>query len=362
MKTLLITLEFPPTNGGVATYYGSLLSNWPIGENLSVLHNNQGELDKKHGFFSWRLAFGALWRKLQRSKFDYILVGQVLPLGTVTYIISLFKPIKYGVFLHGMDLSYTLRSLRKKIITKLILKKADKIICANSYVAKKTKEYYAGLNLEEKIYVVNPGIAVNTPIIDQNEIRALKEQYNLESKTILFTLARLVKRKGIDMTIKALESMSDKELENLVYFIGGQGIDEAYLKKIVSDRLAAKIIFLGPLTESRKWTWLTLSDIFIMPARNIHGDFEGFGIVYLEANLSGSPVIAGLSGGVKDAVIDGYNGLMVDPINIQEIKEAILKLANDLGLRQQLGEQGRRIVQEKFNWEKQVAAIVDLIK
>ena len=52
--------------------------------------------------------------------------------------------------------------------------------------------------------------------------------------------------------------------------------------------------------------------IFIMPARNIAGDFEGFGIVYLEANLAKKPVIAGDSGGVRDAVVHNLNGLVVD--------------------------------------------------
>ncbi|MFA5886587.1 MAG: glycosyltransferase family 4 protein [Patescibacteria group bacterium] len=360
MKTLLITLEFPPTHGGVANYYGHLVSNWPIGEDLSILDNNQGELDSKKGFFSWWLSFGALGRKLKRSKIDYVLVGQILPLGTVAYFLSLFNPIKYAVFLHGMDLSYALKSPRKKFISHLILKKSDKIICANSYVAQKTIEAYP--ELESKIAVVNPGVTTNIPIITPSDISDLKLQYNLESQKIIFTLARLVRRKGIDMTIRALEEMTDQEISNLVYFIAGTGTDEYYLKKMVPERLAQKIIFLGSLSENKKWLWLKLCDIFVMPARDIEGDFEGFGIVYLEANLSTAPVIAGRAGGVEDAVSDGYNGLLVDPINIQEIKNAILKLANDDQLREQLGQQGREQAITKFDLEKQAARIVNLIK
>ncbi len=360
MKTLLITLEFPPTHGGIANYYGHLVSNWPIGEDLSILDNNQGELDNKKGFFSWWLSFGALGRKLKRSKIDYVLVGQILPLGTVAYLLSFFNPIKYAVFLHGMDLSYALKSSRKKFISHLILKKSDKIICANSYVAQKTIEAYP--ELESKIAVVNPGVTTNIPIITPSDISDLKLQYNLDSQKIIFTLARLVRRKGMDMTIRALEEMTDQEIGNLVYFIAGAGTDEYYLKKMVPERLAQKIIFLGSLSENKKWLWLKLCDIFVMPARDIEGDFEGFGIVYLEANLSTTPVIAGRAGGVEDAVIDGYNGLLVDPINIQEIKNAILKLVNDDQLREQLGQQGRERAVTKFDWEKQAAKIVDLIK
>jgi phosphatidylinositol alpha-1,6-mannosyltransferase len=99
-----------------------------------------------------------------------------------------------------------------------------------------------------------------------------------------------------------------------------------------------------------------------MPSRDIKGDFEGFGIVYLEANLFGKPVIAGFSGGVKDAVVDGYNGLLVDPESIEEIKKGIIKLATDPGLCRQLGEQGRIRASRDFSWEKQVEKIVQTIE
>jgi phosphatidylinositol alpha-1,6-mannosyltransferase len=360
MKTLLLTLDFPPTNGGVANYYGNMVSNWPINESLIVINNNQGELAKSDGFWPWRLAFGVLWRKLQRSRIDYILVGQILPLGTVTYLISWFKPIRYGVFLHGMDLTYTLRSPRKKWLSNLILQRADRIICANSYVAQKTEESYAGLS--EKIAIVNPGVTIDIPKIEAAEIAALRAQYRLEGQTVLFTLARLVRRKGLDMVIKSLETMPELELANLVYVIGGTGADADFLRKMVPEHLIDKVIFLGVLSERQKWAWLALSDIFIMPARDINGDFEGFGIVYLEANLSNSPVIAGQAGGVTDAVIDGYNGLLVDPLSIEDIQAAIIKLAHDPALRKQLGDQGKQLAITKFNWEQQAAKIANLIK
>jgi phosphatidylinositol alpha-1,6-mannosyltransferase len=124
-----------------------------------------------------------------------------------------------------------------------------------------------------------------------------------------------------------------------------------------ADGLKDKIIIINQTTDAERDQWYNASDIFIMPSRNINGDFEGFGIVYLEANLAGKPVIAGRSGGVGDAVIDGLNGLMVDPENVNDIREKIIKLALNPELRHKLGEQGRRRVIEEFNWKKQVNKI-----
>lgn len=360
MKTLLFTLEYPPFHGGIANYYGNLAKYWPFGEKLIVLDNSRGELVSGKTKLSWLSAIPVLNRKLAKGQFDYLLVGQILPLGTVAYLISLFRPIKYAIFLHGMDLAMALKMPRKRFLSKLILRRADKIICANSYVQERLFEFLP--ELEEKTGIVNPGIEGGVPDIDPNDLATLKNTYNLENKTVLLTLGRLVKRKGVDRTIEALLQLPEETVKNLIYFVAGAGPREEYLKKMIPLRFAKKIIFLGALNDSEKWAWLKLCDIFIMPSRDISGDFEGFGIVYLEANLCEKPVIAGNSGGVHDAVVDGETGLMVDPERIETIKEAIIRLANDSELRTKLGQQGKVRALKDFNWENQALRVWQIIK
>ena len=359
MKTLLFTLEFPPFKGGIANYYGNLTNYWPLGEELVVLNNNKGELDNYHGFLSWWRSYGELKRKISSSKIDYVIVGHILPLGTVAMLLSLFQPLKYAVFLHGLDWTSALKSWRKRILVSFILRRSDRIICANSYVAARVNEFYP--SGEDKVAIINPGVASQAPYIDPLDLQDLQKTYNLENKITLFSLGRLIKRKGVDQTIKALASIPKSLLNNLVYFIAGTGSDESYLRKLVPQFLHDKIIFLGEISEKEKWLWLKQADIFLMPARDIEGDYEGFGIVYLEANLSSCPVIAGNSGGVPDAVEDNYSGLLVDPLDSNSIKEAIITLANDKELRQKLGRQGRERAINDFNWEKQISQLASLI-
>jgi phosphatidylinositol alpha-1,6-mannosyltransferase len=360
MKTLLFTLEYPPFHGGIANYYGNLAKYWPIEEKLTVFDNSQEELVSSRARLSWLPAIASLNRKLTKGQFDYLLVGQILPLGTVAFLVSLFKPIKYGVFLHGMDLAMALKVPRKRFLSKLILRRADKIICANSYVRDKLFESWP--ELEDKTRIVNPGIESGVPNTDANDLIAIKNTYSLEGKTVLLTLGRLVKRKGVDRTIEAILKLPEEASKNLLYFIAGAGHREEYLKKLVPLSYAKKIIFLGALNESEKWAWLKLCDIFIMPSRDISGDFEGFGIVYLEANLCEKPVIAGNSGGVRDAVIDEETGLMVDPDKVELIGEAIVRLANDSELSKKLGQQGRARALKNFNWEQQALKVLQIIK
>jgi len=352
MKTLLITEEFPPFNGGVASYYGNLVNFWPLGESLVALHNNRGELRRSGRFFSWWPSFSALRQKMKLGKIDYVLVGQILPYGTVVYLLSFFNHKPYAVFLHGLDLTMAVASPRKKLLATLILKRADKIVCANSYTQSLVKEYFPFLNDDfSKTTFVNPGINVGAPYVSPGTITDLRAIHKLEGKTTLLTVGRLVERKGVDQVIKALKNMPDDLADKFVYFIAGAGPAQVALKKMVPKSLRDNIIFLDEVSDKEKWEMYQLCDIFIMPARDIKGDYEGFGIVYLEANACGKPVIAGKSGGVADAVEDGFNGLMVDPEDEADISRAILKLAGDEQLRNTLGEQGRKRAVQKFNWE-----------
>jgi phosphatidylinositol alpha-1,6-mannosyltransferase len=168
-----------------------------------------------------------------------------------------------------------------------------------------------------------------------------------------------VKRKGFDKAIEAWPEIISGA-PNSVLVLAGAGPEEAELKKMAEalpPPIRGKIIFLGGISEEDRWAWLELCDIFIMTPRDINGDYEGFGTVYLEAGLAGKPVIAGDSGGVRDAVHDGVNGLLVNPEDAAAIAAAVVKLAHSELLRKELGEGGSRRVVETMNAKKQAEKI-----
>jgi phosphatidylinositol alpha-1,6-mannosyltransferase len=355
MRYAFFTLEYPPFRGGVANYYGNLVKRWPEPDNIFVLDNNNGKLiNNKLPFLKWLPAIKELWKIVRAKKIDQVLVGQILPLGTVAYFISFVVKIKYSVIIHGMDFTYAIKSKRKKWLTKKILARAERVVCGNNYTAGLVEDFL-GKEKSDKVKVVNPG--VEGQLIINNEkliINELIQKYNLDNKVILLTVGRLVKRKGIDMVLETLPDVL-KEVPNLIYVIVGQGEERNnYQLSIINYQLEKNVIIIQDAGDEERDAWYEACDIFIMPARRIGDDFEGFGIVYLEANLRGKPVIAGASGGIGDAVVDGVNGLLVNPENTLEIKNAIIKLARNKDLRNKLGEIGRKRAQEEFNWDAQV--------
>ncbi len=341
MKSLLLTLEYPPFKGGVANYYGHLVQNWPDREGIQVIHH------RSH----WLLALSKLLKFIKKNNNAYVLIGQILPLGTVAYLTYLLKPYNYGVFLHGMDFAFALRKPRKKWLMWQSLKRAKKIICANSYVASLVIDWKP--ELENKIIIVNPGIDDSSINRLENITPLLQDKYHTKDKITLLSLGRLVKRKGVDNVISAIASLDEETKNKLCYIVAGTGEAEKYLKDLASS-LDVKVIFTGEVSELEKWSFLNLCDIFIMPARSINGDFEGFGIVYLEANLYGKPVIAGRSGGVSDAVINQETGLLINPESVEEIAQAIKNLANNPEERIRMGKIGRERAAKDFSWTNQI--------
>jgi phosphatidylinositol alpha-1,6-mannosyltransferase len=192
---------------------------------------------------------------------------------------------------------------------------------------------------------------------------ALKDKHNLHGKIILFSLGRLVKRKGFDMVIKSLTQLPFDILERIVYVVAGAGPDELFLQGLLLSNFKLKdnVLFLGKISDEEKVNWLALSDIFIMPTRNINGDFEGFGIVYLEANLAGKPVIAGQAGGAPEAVVDGVTGLVINSEDPEMIAGAMAQLINDPVLRLKLGQAGKMRAQNDFRWEDKARLIYEQI-
>jgi phosphatidylinositol alpha-1,6-mannosyltransferase len=359
MNLLLFTLEFPPFKGGVANYYDNVIKYWPKSDNIYVLNNNKNLLLKNYLYPKWLLSVYYLYKEIKNKKIDHVLVGQILPLGTAAYIIFKLTKKPYSVFIHGMDFAYSLKLKRKAKITKKILNKAIKIICVNSYVAELLNKTF-NKEFEDKIHVVNPGIKKELIISNlEYGIKKIKENYDLYDKIILLSIGRLVKRKGFDKVIEAMPEIL-KSVPNIIYFIAGTGPDEKYLRRKSKD--LNNVIFIGKINDDEKWAWLHSSDIFITVSRDIEGDFEGFGIVYLEANLVGKPVIAGNSGGVKDAVVNNYNGILIDdPVDKEEIANGVIKLVRDEKLRKKLGEQGRERAIKDFQWLKQVKKIYEAI-
>jgi phosphatidyl-myo-inositol dimannoside synthase len=365
-RTLLITLEYPPMVGGIAHYYKNLVQGLPPGS-IWVLDNHGGELLSSSPLVwpHWLKGLLNSYRAVRKYSIEHILVGQVLPIGTIALILKLFFRIRYTVMTHAMDVTIPFGnqgSARKRWLVRKILQHADHVTTVSVY----TRIHLDTLGVNpKKIAMIYP--CPNVSGLDQQETHtidrvAFDAEHHLEEKRVLLTVTRLVERKGIDVALQAFSRLANKYAD-VEYIILGDGPDRPRLEQLALQMgVKDRVRFVGKVSESLLAQWYERCDVFVMPSRKLsNNDVEGFGIVFVEANSFGKPVIAGKSGGVSDAVIDGETGFLVDPMDIGMVAKAMDRLLSDPEQARMLGEQGRERVREFFQWTIQAKTLEKIL-
>ncbi len=366
-KILVLTLDFPPAEGGIQNFSYNFCKHLK-GFEIKVIAPYEPDAEKfdmsqsfiikrvkappfqKKIFILFMMFLSAMWDILFNG---YNLIVCMHPfIAPMCAMIKVLLRIPYVSFAYGREL----RSKNFQRFGRFGLKNGNLIITISEWTSKEVLKF--GIR-PEKIVKINPAVDPKKwEKIKSN--RRIIEEYKLNDKRIILTVSRLEDRyKGQDMVIKAMALISSK-FPDARYVIVGDGPLRPYLEKL--SRILScddKVIFTGRLSDEELKGLYEACDVFIMASREsaLAGGVEGFGIVFLEANLFGKPVIGGRSGGIPDAVIDGRTGFLVNPEEERDIADAIIKLLTDRELRERLGKEGKERVLNELTWEKVIGRI-----
>ena len=169
----------------------------------------------------------------------------------------------------------------------------------------------------------------------------------------MLTVARLVPHKGQDIVIRAI-AMLREDFPNLKYVLVGEGHDEQRLRALATELgVSRNVVFAGPISDDELPEAYATSTIYAGASRvDLEINVEGFGISFLEASSSGLPVVAGDSGGVRSAVLDGQTGIVLPPKDVDSWARTLRNLLNDEVKRKSLGDAGRSAVERHYNWDR----------
>jgi glycogen synthase len=176
-------------------------------------------------------------------------------------------------------------------------------------------------------------------------------QFKINCGVQILFVGRLEPRKGIDILLQAIPEVI-KEIPEINFRIIGDNslagpdgmsfMDKFYFN-YAGEKWLSKVRFEGRVDQDILLSAYSACDIFVAPSR-----FESFGLIFLEAMREGKPVIGCAAGGMPEVVSNEVNGLLVEPGNVRQLAEAILKLATNPDLRLRMGAAGRKIFEEKF--------------
>jgi phosphatidylinositol alpha-1,6-mannosyltransferase len=165
-----------------------------------------------------------------------------------------------------------------------------------------------------------------------------------DPRPYLLTVARMNEpHKGHELVIRSLPTLLTS-VPGLRYVVAGEGPRRRDLYALAMEHgVADSVLFTGEVTAAVKGALLRHCRALVMPSGELReaGEFEGFGLVFIEAALAGRPVIAGRAGGAPDAVVHGRTGLLVDPASAEDFAQAALLLLEDPQLGDRLGAAGR---------------------
>lgn len=198
-------------------------------------------------------------------------------------------------------------------------------------------------NFKEKAVVI-PYLIDTKVTYNKKNVLKIKEEYN--NKKIIFAIGRHVKYKGFEYLLEAM-----KTVDNTVLLLGGQGpLTEKFKNYIKENNLQDKIKLLGKIKDTELDDYYEACDIFVLPSIL---QSETFAVVQLEAMKHGKPVInTNLGTGVNYISIHNETGLTVEPKNSEELANAINKSLSDYNLRETLGQNAQKRVQEIFEISK----------
>ena len=153
-------------------------------------------------------------------------------------------------------------------------------------------------------------------------------------------------------------------MPGVLYAIVGDGQERPRLEKLASELGVRDLVhFHGEPTDEELIGCYQQCDLFALPNREVNGDFEGFGMVLVEAQACGKAVIAGASGGTRETMQPGRTGLIVPCEGPDRLAEAVIELLTDELRRETMGHSARQWALAQFDWSslaQQAATILGI--
>ena len=330
--TIFLTLRVFSAKGGiekVCCLVGKALQEFSTAStnrNVKILslYDTPGDLNNLYfpaaifsGFGKQRSKF--LWQALKEGRKSRVVILSHVNLLVIGFLIRCIAPkTKLVLITHGIEVWY-----KFPLWKKLMLKQVDKVLPVSEFTKRKMMEFHQ--LPEEKFTVFNNCLDPFLPLpLSTKKPVQLLHRYNLTTDDIvLLTLTRINSKeryKGYDQVMQAVHDLKTA-YPTIKYLIVGK-YDAAEKNRIetIINRLHLKnqVILSGFIPDEELAEHFALADIYCMPSRK-----EGFGIVFIEAMFYGKPVIAGNMDGSVDALKNGVFGLLVNPVDQQQITDGI---------------------------------------
>ncbi|MDT4913562.1 MAG: phosphatidyl-myo-inositol dimannoside synthase [Pseudonocardiales bacterium] len=359
-RTLLVTNDFPPRQGGIQSFLHQLAIRQPPGSFVVYASDHEGSarFDAAQPFPVLRHPTGLLLptpaarRRTVAALRDFgcttVWFGAAAPLGLLAPALRDAGAERIVATTHGHEAGWAMLPGARQALRR-IGAGCDVVTYLGEYFRRRLT---TTLGRHAELVQLTPGVDVDVfrPDVDGSGVRA---RHGLTGRPVIVCVSRLVPRKGQDTLIHALPAVRRRVPDAMLLLVGGGSYRDELETLAASLGISDAVVFAGGVPHEELPAHYAAGDLFAMPCRTRRGglDVEGLGIVYLEASASGLPVVVGNSGGAPDAVRDGETGYLVDGRHVSAVAARLVELLVDEDLRSRLGTAGRAWVQREWRWD-----------
>lgn len=371
MHVLVITNDLPPNVGGIEYYvdqlarglvdagaqvtlYGSMSQGWEDFDRsapYTVIRESTSTLLPTPRVLRHALAI------IERRRPDVVVFGAAFPLGLMGPTIRRRTGVPYVGWTHGLEVS-SVRAPGGSRLLRMIGRDAAAITFVSHWCRDLLEPAFGpGPRYE----LLPPGVdPAFHPGVDGTEVR---ERHGFGDDPVVVCVSRMVERKGQDRLIRALPELRRRVPGARLLLVGGGPFRDDLEQMAREEGVAEWVTFAGKVSDEELPAHFAAGDVFAMPCRERKGglEVEAFGIVFIQAQAIGRPVVAGAIGGVPDALDQGRTGLLVDGSSAASVTEAVASLLGDPDRATEMGEAGATFVADGFTWDRRTADLRALL-
>jgi phosphatidylinositol alpha-1,6-mannosyltransferase len=296
-------------------------------------------------------------RIIEQRRPDVVVFGAALPLGLMGPRLRRRTGLPYVGFTHGLEVS-SVRAPGGSRLLRAIGRDAAAITFVSHWCRDLLQPAFGpGPRYELLPPAVDPAFH---PGVDGSEVR---RRHGFGDEPVVVCVSRMVERKGQDQLIAALPELRRRVPGAQLLLVGsGPYLDELVglaRRYDVSDHVHVA----GQVSDEELPAHYAAGDLFAMPCRERKGglEVEAFGIVFIQAQAIGRPVVAGNIGGVPDALDPGRTGLLVDGSSVTAVTDAVASLLGDPDRATEMGGAAASWVADGFTWDRRTADLRALL-
>ncbi|WP_402469237.1 glycosyltransferase family 4 protein [Isoptericola aurantiacus] len=375
-RILVVTNDFPPRQGGIETFVHAMTSRFDPADLVVYTSSTPGqeEYDRTLAHPVVRAPTRMLLptpartrdvvRLVQEHRCEAVWFGAAAPLGLMAPTLRRRTAVRRMVATtHGHELWWA-----RVPGTRAALARIGRNVDHLTYLSDRTVGTLAqvvGPDVAARAVRLSPGVDPETFAgVDPVGGREVRARYGIPADApVVLCAARLVARKGQDTLVRAMPAVL-RDVPAARLLIVGDGPDADRLRRLVAELgLGDRVVLAGGHPHTAMPAFYAASDVFAMPSRSRRGglEVEGLGIVYLEAQAAGLPVLVGDSGGAPDAVQDGETGFVVDGTDPDDVADRLRLLLGDPERRRRLGAAGPGWVRGAWTWDQRFEILQGLL-